>query len=215
MCFNPRSRKGNDDYKNKITYENILFQSTFPQGERQPGWKVLDTHVGFNPRSRKGNDDGREHNTREMYAFQSTFPQGERPERRKSARLPQQSFNPRSRKGNDGDKIILWTCREGVSIHVPARGTTHQARISPPGFAVSIHVPARGTTFRARTFFRFPELFQSTFPQGERRRSIRQMWKQIPVSIHVPARGTTQRTRAECEHNSVSIHVPARGTTTA
>ena len=33
--FNPRSRKGNDAIVDVITAFNWLFQSTFPQGERQ------------------------------------------------------------------------------------------------------------------------------------------------------------------------------------
>ena len=56
VCFNPRSRKGNDRNQSFQTLAYILFQSTFPQGER------------------------RRTECREslLYRFQSTFPQGER-----------------------------------------------------------------------------------------------------------------------------------------
>ena len=104
-CFNPRSRKGNDDRAKAKKAAQPMFQSTFPQGERHPLDVVTDTdlivsiHVpargttslntifssllfSFNPRSRKGND---------YYEIE--------PE---SGNI---SFNPRSRKGND----IHWT----------------------------------------------------------------------------------------------------------
>ena len=99
--------------------------------------------------------------------FQSTFPQGERP--------------------LSGVSIIS---DSGVSIHVPARGTTskpsrtsHSGLIQstypqgerPPAkstyrktIAVSIHVPARGTTGIAAVIATLWNTFQSTFPQGER-----------------------------------------------
>ena len=78
-------------------------------------------------------------------------------------------------------------------------------------------------------------LFQSTFPQGERRlirgmlpsyssfnpRSRKgndaydggQSKKDMIVSIHVPARGTTAIFTSLGNNYDVSIHVPARGTT--
>ena len=99
-----------------------------------------------------------------------------------------------------------------VSIHVPARGTTKQIALYPVLLQVSIHVPARGTTVII-VFPRFNQLFQSTFPQGER-------------LLHVPlptlqARFNPRSRKgndvpalcyATCVVN-VSIHVPARGTT--
>ena len=133
-----------------------LFQSTFPQGERQL-LPQKSYHTCFNPRSRKGND--RVHVVIHFPVFQSTFPQGERPAVQAQAALFAR-----------------------VSIHVPARGTTFSYRRSPSGVYVSIHVPARGTTFsympdfvivsihvpaRGTTCIQFG-LFQSTFPQGER-----------------------------------------------
>ena len=58
-----------------------------------------------------------------------------------------------------------------VSIHVPARGTTNSSNGHVSDMEVSIHVPARGTT---KSLFAFvsPDVFQSTFPQGERRSFI-------------------------------------------
>ena len=61
---------------------------------------------------------------RVLQEFQSTFPQGER---RYSQRHDPAVFE--------------------VSIHVPARGTTHYQWNLPGVSKVSIHVPARGTTF--------------------------------------------------------------------
>ena len=77
-----------------------------------------------------------------------------------------------------------------VSIHVPARGTTVEGGFKVVKYEVSIHVPARGTTV-TKTSIRqmydgfnprsrkgndrnsmfhalLDNVFQSTFPQGER-----------------------------------------------
>ena len=98
------------------------FQSTFPRGERPE--KHGDSGYGyhFNPRSRVGNDD-----------ISTMFTKEEN------------NFNPRSRVGNDavGDS---YKRDRGISIHVPAWGTTFKRCISA-GFLI----------------------FQSTFPRGERR----------------------------------------------
>ena len=120
-------------------------------------------------------------------------------------------FNPRSRKGNDASGLF---CKLQ--------------------YLVSIHVPARGTTL-AQIWAAIDELFQSTFPQGERHYSLFAGIGNDNVSIHVPARGTTVPVPvclcSLCRFNprsrkgndtswgekaftqSVSIHVPARGTT--
>ena len=63
---------------------------------------------------------------------------------------------------------------------------------------VSIHVPARGTTTRSGLSFSNFSLFQSTFPQGERRKGNEIMGKLEAVSIHVPARGTTHGQECSC-----------------
>ena len=187
--------------------------------------------------------------------FQSTFPQGER-QNSELRVFGTDCFNPRSRKGNDVYRHH--SCMfVGVSIHVPARGTTAPSRsysdsfsgfnprsrkgndpicIRIPHFcAVSIHVPARGTTL-CRMWCCLEQIeFQSTFPQGERlnitpiisicksfnprsrkgndggrRVKISCLQK---VSIHVPARGTTTSDDLYDKIMGVSIHVPARGTT--
>ena len=120
--FNPRSRKGNDC---KLLHGyllfvvsihvpargttsiaatlrlTVLFQSTFPQGERHSG-------VSFPLIS---------------YLFQSTFPQGERLQVVGSGgQLNSVSIHVPARGTtlDDGDVLVIDT----VSIHVPARGTT-------------------------------------------------------------------------------------------
>ena len=55
----------------------------------------------------------------------------------------------------------------GVSIHVPARGTTYTETFTRTYIIVSIHVPARGTTMEKGLSFGIKR-FQSTFPHGER-----------------------------------------------
>src|SRR5207247_1138066 len=123
-CFNPRSRKGSDQYIIHHQRNNHLFQSTLPQGERHSplvrlnapsivsihapargatGICVLKSSTAsrFNPRSRKGSDPWLAQFREPMETFQSTLPQGER---RETARR----------------EII----KEHVSIHAPARGAT-------------------------------------------------------------------------------------------
>ena len=58
------------------------------------------------------------------------------------------------------------------------------------------------------------ELFQSTFPHGERLFLLVSTAPSYIVSIHVPARGTTPVVDQRDLVVIVSIHVPARGTTT-
>ena len=123
------------------------FQSTFPHGERPQPVDGKDTSpVCFNPRSRTGNDPTADFIPCAVFGFQSTFPHGERPLHR--------FFN--------------FSAVTGVSIHVPARGTTAGGIPGEYPGSVSIHVPARGTT------------------QEQRKRQ-----GNAKVSIHVPARGTT------------------------
>ena len=76
--------------------------------------------------------------------FQSTSPQGERP-RLKRVLQKIMNFNPRPRKGNDTHRYhsrFFYL----ISIHVPARGTTHILPCNILDRIISIHVPARGTT---------------------------------------------------------------------
>ena len=98
-CFNPRSRKGNDQIDWVEVGYIITFQSTFPQGERLCSMYILAQWPGFNPRSHEGNDascgeseqnywcfnprshEGNDGNSLQRLAwlwFQSTFPRGER-----------------------------------------------------------------------------------------------------------------------------------------
>ena len=64
----------------KLNFKFVLFQSTFPRGERQ-------IHFGICDHSKK---------------FQSTFPRGERPGDRSGNIRGDENFNPRSLVGNDG-----------------------------------------------------------------------------------------------------------------
>ena len=121
-------------------------------------------------------------------------------------------FNPRSRVGNDNIFCFLVYCKK-----------------------ISIHVPAWGTTLFV-TAFTVCNIFQSTFPRGERRTytitksqniqdfnprsrvgndySCVSPLYMVKISIHVPAWGTTFRELVLHESiRTISIHVPAWGTT--
>ena len=120
------------------------FQSTFPRGERQGVthylgvYEYISIHVPA-----WGTTLGKTKSLNEL-KFQSTFPRGER-RMPYLQRLGNCNFNPRSRVGND----VVMTYDDyayGISIHVPAWGTT---------------VTAIGVLTG--------QIFQSTFPRGERR----------------------------------------------
>ena len=100
-----------------------------------------------------------------------------------------------------------------ISIHAPARGATYLSNIILLMGGISIHAPARGATFWNQFKDVYSEIFQSTLPQGERRRcrSIRYALKII--SIHAPARGATVINVASDGGSYISIHAPARGAT--
>ena len=64
------------------------------------------------------------------------------------------------------------------------------------------------------TIFRhFQDIFQSTFPRGERHGYYLQMDDPLEISIHVPTRGTTELALKKALSYVISIHVPTRGTT--
>ena len=123
----------------------LIFQSTFPRGERhhQPGYHYL------------------------LHSFQSTFLCGERRHITRM-QLTTLHFNPRSRVGNDKFLIVIdllylyFNPRSLVGNDDMASGT------DVGGLAISIHVPSWGTTYPVR-YSPIWRKFQSTFPRGERR----------------------------------------------
>ena len=99
--FNPRSRVGNDYSLIQKGYDWILFQSTFPRGERRRVDIFRYMWRDFNPRSRVGNDGLSQLDHWQGNGFQSTFPRGERQA-----------------------KAMVKEAQPDISIHVPAWGTT-------------------------------------------------------------------------------------------
>ena len=101
--------------------------------------------------------------------------------------------------------------RKAISIHVPARGTTHPRICIIFYLHISIHVPARGTTqlFRAQ-FCKFR--FQSTFPRGERHRIMQKSTRRRYFNPR-SREGNDEQAEKKGEEFDISIHVPARGTT--
>ena len=122
----------------------MLFQSTFPRGERRHRDSLSMILQNFNPRSRVGNDPVEvDDNTLEVI-FQSTFPRGERPVSH-TGLIAYMNFNPRSRVGNDRSDHVYGLRPYDISIHVPAWGTTEK-----------------------EVELREQKIFQSTFPRGDR-----------------------------------------------
>ena len=146
----------------------------------------------FNPRSRVGND---------------CFPE--------LSTITTLNFNPRSRVGNDdfAPRIFFWISNFNPRSRV---GNDNCGTSLSRYFSISIHVPAWGTTPSSGRWWR-AQIFQSTFPRGERRiptittqerfyfnpRSrvgndaywVPLITHSPQISIHVPAWGTTRRKR--------------------
>ena len=59
----------------------------------------------------------------------------------------------------------------------------------------------------------FFEVFQSTLPQGERRRWVCNTSPYLLISIHAPTRGATAVTETVSRILRISIHAPTRGAT--
>ena len=194
----------------------ILFQSTFPRGERRHRYQILRT----------------------KNRFQSTFPRGERRTGGSQA-VAACNFNPRSLVGNDALHFHRdW--RRFISIHVPSWGTTGDFARTSGSWAFQSTFP-RGERLARLGKFGWTALFQSTFPRGERlqymasdnedvpfqstfpRGERRSLWivirlvfddfnprslvgndqefeitqSRIVISIHVPSWGTTDRSSPE------------------
>ena len=121
--FNPRSRVGNDFPAVTGRSEEIVFQSTFPRGERPTSNAVCAcaTNISIH-----------------VPAWGTTAVEN-------IAVAFLTNFNPRSRVGND--HAFSTSCmRKRISIHVPAWGTTGIKFIANRHTVISIHVPAWGTT---------------------------------------------------------------------
>ena len=121
----------------------ILFQSTFPRGERRHRYQILRT----------------------KNRFQSTFPRGERRTGGSQA-VAACNFNPRSLVGNDEGGGFA-PLKKVISIHVPSWGTTGDFARTSGSWAFQSTFP-RGERLARLGKFGWTALFQSTFPRGER-----------------------------------------------
>ena len=128
-----------------LYYLDTKFQSTLPQGERRCYFQFPLRFRHFNPRSHKGSDGL----FTKPYAIQI-------------------NFNPRSHKGSD-NKTAPQQPFPAISIHAPTRGATVTEIADGQDVHISIHAPTRGATARLNKRL-YRGIFQSTLPQGERRR---------------------------------------------
>ena len=144
----------------------------------------------------------------------------------------EQYFNPRAHEGHDATPPSQYP--QGISIHVPTRGTTQYIPAWHPGLHISIHVPTRGTTlmkiWTMKTVYFNPRAHEGH--DAVRSSNTTQSHDFNPraheghdrceecnrhedhISIHVPTRGTTVCINRRKHGFYISIHVPTRGTTT-
>ena len=210
-CFNPRSRTGNDGESGWSEIKSCSFNPRSRTGNDDHIKPALRDDKCFNPRSRTGNDGPSGFSILVYGSFQSTFPHGER----------------RSR-------LVRHSAFVGVSIHVPARGTTISLH-HLDDHIVSFNPRSRtGNDVHGKEWGSLSHTFQSTFPHGERRGIVT---SSVAISgfqstfphgerpkidlIHYSLTGFNPRSRTGNDDNTnsasrypfVSIHVPARGTT--
>jgi len=167
----------------------ILFQSTHPQGVRRHRWRwwrrdwyfnpltrkgwdkipnwLHQLKLDFNPLTRKGWDNYPEPYRRWWRISIHSPARGET----KDAILENRKIWISIHSPARGETIIHYNTENAysISIHSPARGETHVFFRSPYLKIISIHSPARGETINDM-HERNEEIFQSTHPQGVRRR---------------------------------------------
>ena len=175
--------------RNQTAHKQMIFQSTFPRGERLLLNSKYLYHVTFNPRSRVGNDRSK--------PDVLTFP-------RLSIHVPAWgttfsyrschkvlSFNPRSRVGNDCTNSVHCQIQENFQSTFPRgeRPPTMIPRANPNNFQSTF---PRGERPVQDSISAMYQSFQSTFPRGERPLTIRPLAEFANLSIHVPAWGTTR-----------------------
>ena len=144
IYFNPRSREGSDRAEELAYYEQRIFQSALPRGERL----TLHSHIV------------------QFLLFQSALPRGERLGELGLfiVMLIFQSALPRGERHPGTDRVRF---RAPISIRAPARGATIMAAKNLYLCGISIRAPARGATISARGGW-LPSIFQSALPRGER-----------------------------------------------
>ena len=142
--FNPRSREGSDEIKDKKILSIQIFQSTLPRRERR-------IHM---------------YQSYFLQVFQSTLPRRERPHSQ-IINLIVFHFNPRSREGSDQNS----TLHQCNSLNFNPRSREGSDKRIPPVYAVIPNFNPRsreGSDHRLRSSFRMIFRFQSTLPRRER-----------------------------------------------
>ena len=147
-----------------------------------------------------------------MRTFQSTFPRGERHPVDKKERLINGISIHVPAWGTTISRM-LGTLKPIISIHVPAWGTTTLCLLTWTGQLISIHVPAWGTTSSGKSYLRVYSVFQSTFPRGERRIPMMGHPKLILYFNPRSRVGNDLVCDVWLRVDIISIHVPAWGTT--
>ena len=165
--FNPRSREGNDWIIACLQRVRVLFQSTFPRGERPLAGNIyavnvpISIHVpargttiftvqitivniNFNPRSREGNDSP-------ATLFFSTIT----------------DFNPRSREGNDNTRRLKMNSSGNFNPR-SREGNDHRSMMMSKLFRKFQSTFPRGERPDRLKVSTAIVRFQSTFPRGER-----------------------------------------------
>ena len=106
-----------------VSHNNlVLFQSTFPRGERHLRHTICTHRIHFNPRSLVGNDVYPSYFYHQFHISIHVPSWG--------TTRPHDSLSDNS----------------GISIHVPSWGTTAGASVIAYIIGISIHVPSWGTT---------------------------------------------------------------------
>ena len=230
--FNPRSRKGSDNFW--TLFYNVSRISIHAPARGATGGdpiSPLDGQISIHAPARGATIINGERIL--SGAFQSTLPQGERPVL--AFGMPtSESFQSTLPQGERQRQRTTPLNAKGISIHAPARGATNYNGVRKGGNTISIHAPARGATVNqylnggvyiisihapargaTKRLTALPVIFVYFNPRS-RKGSDNNWRRRCPVhhiSIHAPARGATIVKFYLWPTVTISIHAPARGAT--
>ena len=209
--FNPRSREGSDEYRDRVHDRHTCISIHAPARGATTVWEGISSFFGF----------------------QSTLPRGERHPRSAPAAAPS-DFNPRSREGSDSARPSSLPAMS-ISIHAPARGATAEAYKNCAANAFQSTLP-RGERHCVTLSVFAPMHFNPRSREGSDMYFLTNFRSSGTISIHAPARGATKcfahassatwyfnpRSRegsdlfllcVNLHQDVISIHAPARGAT--
>ena len=192
--------------------QNIIFQSTLPQGKWLSLFIVDRRGSQFQSTLPQGKWQKLSHNNFPYKAFQSTLPQGKWPPRYPSFYWTDTISIHTSTREVTGTKTQM-KITEKISIHTSTREVTltlNQIKKVIENFNPHFH---KGSDLSAVIFAMFSSIFQSTLPQGKWRSGEVMIDSDKKISIHTSTREVTELLLKCWWLKQISIHTSTREVT--